>query len=100
MRGGPVWEALSEASGKSCPTSVRVAQGGGFMLRKVLVTIAAGVAALALGASSSKAVEIDLGGLTGAAAGCTHAGTDPGLVCGSTLTFTGTAAGTLTATAF
>jgi hypothetical protein len=71
------------------------------MLPKTLLTIAVGVAALAFAASSSKAVEIDLGGLTAAAAACTHAGTDPGLVCpAGNLTFTGTAAGTLTATAF
>jgi hypothetical protein len=70
------------------------------MLRKTLLTIAVGVAALAFGASTSKAVEIDLGGLTGAAGACTHAAGDEGLVCGSTLTFPGTAAGTLTATAF
>jgi hypothetical protein len=70
------------------------------MLRKTLLTIAIGAAALAFGASSSKAAEIDFGGLTGAAAGCSHSGTDPGLVCSNTLTFTGTAAGTLTATSF
>jgi hypothetical protein len=71
------------------------------MSRKMLLTIAVGVAALAFGASSSKAVEIDLGGLTGATAGCTHSvAGNPGLVCPGTLTFTGTAAGTLTATAF
>jgi len=73
-------------------------RGGTFMLRKALFSIAVGVAALVLGASPSKAVEIDLGGITAAAVGCTHSGTDPGSVCGSTLTFTGTAAGTLTAT--
>ena len=76
-------------------------KGGMFMLRKALFSIVVGVAALALGTSPSQAVEIDLGGLTAAAAACTHSGTDPGLVCpAGTLTFTGTAAGTLTATAF
>jgi len=71
------------------------------MLRKAFLTIAVGAVALTLGASASKAVEIDLGGLTAAAAACTHSGTDPGLVCpAGNLTFTGTAAGTLTATAF
>ena len=76
-------------------------RGGTFMLRKALFSIAVGVAALVLGTSPAKAVEIDLGGLTAAAGACTHAGTDPGLVCPTgNLTFTGTAAGTLTATAF
>lgn len=76
-------------------------RGGTFMLRKALFSIAVGVAALVLGTSPAKAVEIDLGGLTAAAGACTHAGTDPGLVCPTgNLTFTGTAAGTLTATSF
>jgi hypothetical protein len=70
------------------------------LLRRVTQGIAVALITVIAGAGSSMAVEIDFGTMTGAAGGCTHSGSDPGLVCGSTLTFTGTAAGTLTATAF
>jgi len=70
------------------------------MLRKTLLTIAVGVAALAFGASSSKAVEIDFGAL--ALPGGCNATSDAqaGHVCGNTVTYTGTPAGTLTGQSF
>jgi hypothetical protein len=81
-----------------------------FMLRKTLLTIAVGAAVLAFGASSSKAalVEFDFGaqapnGPGASPFGCAAAtNTTDGAVCGNTLTFNATAAGsgTLTATAF
>jgi hypothetical protein len=73
------------------------------MLRKTLLTIAAGATALALGASPSKAalVEFDFGNnptnLPLSTAGCTAHGV--GAVCGNTLTFNGAAAGLGTLTA-
>src|SRR5215469_17817631 len=74
--------------------------GEWFMLRKTLLTIAVGVAALAFGASSSKAVEIDFGAL--ALPGGCNATLDAqaGHVCGNTVTYTGTPAGTLTGQSF
>jgi hypothetical protein len=70
------------------------------MLRRVLLTIAAGAAALAFGASSSKAAEIQFGTFA-TPAGCAGvvAGQE-GAVCPNNLTFAGGTAGTLTATAF
>lgn len=70
------------------------------MLRKTLLTIAVGAAALVFGVSSSKAAEIDFGSFA-LPAGC-NAAVDPqvGHVCGTSVTFAGTAAGTLTATAY
>jgi hypothetical protein len=63
--------------------------------------IAAALITVIAGAGSSMATEIDLGSLTGAASACTHTSGNEGLVCPSgTLTFTGTASGTLTATSF
>jgi len=70
------------------------------MLRKALLTIAAGAGVLAFGASSSKADEIFLG-TPPTPAGCAAvvAG-EQGAVCPNNLTFPGGTAGTLTATAF
>jgi len=78
------------------------------MLRKAFLTIAVGAAALTLGASSSKAVEIDFGSLAPSPGGCTHVNAaDTGNVCangqtfsanGSTFTATGYSVGFTTAT--
>jgi hypothetical protein len=76
------------------------------MLRKALLTIAVGAAALTLGASASKAVlvEFDFGNnpTVASPSGCTHSGTQPGAVCANTLSFNGTSAGlgTLTVNSF
>jgi hypothetical protein len=79
------------------------------MLRKTLFTIAVGVAALTFGASSSKAVEVNfdfgaqLPNVPPSTSGCAKAtNSTAGAVCGNTLTFDATAAGSgiLTATAF
>ena len=74
--------------------------GDGFMLRKTLLTIAVGVAALAFGASSSKAAEIFFGDFA-VPGGCGALQPAPGSghVCGASVPFT-VAGGTLTATAF
>ena len=72
------------------------------MLQKALLRIAVGMAALAFGASPSKAalVEFDFGNNPSTApSGCVHAAGQPGAVCGSTLTFDGTSAGLGTLTA-
>lgn len=69
------------------------------MLRKTLLTIAVGAAALVFGVSSSKAVEIDFGSFP-VPAGCSASDPQIGHACGTSVAFTGTAAGTLTATAF
>src|SRR5207244_4004445 len=68
------------------------------MSRKMLLTIAVAVAALAFGASSSKAAEIFFGDFL-LPAGCGGPTPQVGHVCGASLSFT-VPGGTLTATAF
>jgi hypothetical protein len=70
------------------------------MIRKTLLTIAAGAAALAFGASSSKAAEIQFGTFATPAGCAAVVAGQEGAVCPNNLTFAGGTAGTLTATAF
>ena len=70
------------------------------MLGKTLLTIAAGAAALAFGASSSKAAEIQFGTFATPAGCAAVVAGQEGAVCPNNLTFAGGTAGTLTATAF
>ena len=70
------------------------------MLRKALLTIAAGAAALAFGASASKAAEIFFGTFATPAGCAAVVAGQEGAVCPNNLTFAGGTAGTLTATAF
>jgi hypothetical protein len=74
------------------------------MLRQALLTFAVSVAALAFGASSSKAFDIDFGDMTTAAiaGGCTsRTAPNPGSVCsGNSLMFPGTPAGNITAISY
>lgn len=65
-------------------------------LTKVL-TLAAAIGLA--GAGSASAVEIDFGALVPAPGGCSHFGTDPGLVCANNQTFTANG-GTFTATGY
>jgi hypothetical protein len=70
------------------------------MLRKTLLTIAAGAAALALGAPSAKAAVISFGTFATPAGCAAVVAGQEGAVCPNNLTFPGGTAGTLTATAF
>src|SRR5215471_17774162 len=70
------------------------------MLRKALLTIAAGAAALAFGANASKAAEIFFGTFATPAGCAAVVAGQEGAVCPNNLTFPGGTAGTLTATAF
>jgi hypothetical protein len=70
------------------------------MLQKTLLTIAAGAAALALGAPSAKAAEIFFGTFATPAGCAAVVAGQEGAVCPNNLTFPGGTAGTLTSTAF